>query len=159
MTGPTSTTASSPREVFERFKQEVLGRAPDSMSDLYAEDVVVEAPFAPPGAPRRIEGRDEFRAFASTRRAALPVRLEEVRNVVIHETTDPEVIVVEYEIVGTTTTTDRSAVAPFIGVLRARYGQIVHWREYQDVLAIAQASGTPPALVAAIEGHQPKTSV
>ena len=150
MTGQTS-TASGPRELFERFEQEILGNVSEPMTELYAEDVVVETPFAPPGAPRRIEGRDEFRAFASARRASLPVRFEEVRNVVVYETTDPEVIVVEYEIVGTQTATDRSATASFIGVLRARHGQIVHWREYQDVLAIVRASGQLPALVATME--------
>jgi uncharacterized protein len=55
------------------------------------------------------------------------------------------VIVVEYELTGTVTTTARRATAPFIGVLRARDGQIVAWREYQDALAIARALGQPPA--------------
>ena len=31
--------------------------------------------------------------------------------------------------------------APFIGVLRTRDGKLVHWREYQHTLAIAQAVG------------------
>jgi len=74
----------------------------------------------------------------------MPVRVDEVRNVVVHETADPEVIVVEYEIAGTATTTGRQAAAAFIGVLRARGGKVAHWREYQNTLAIAEALGRLP---------------
>jgi uncharacterized protein len=125
--------------------------------DVLADDVLIELPFAPPGRPRRFEGRDEFLAFAQPERAAFHGRLEEIRNVVIHETADPEVIVVEYELAGTVTTTGQQAAASFVGVLRARDGKVVHWREYQNVLAIAAALGRLPALVAAASADQART--
>ncbi|WP_410818423.1 nuclear transport factor 2 family protein [Micromonospora sp. 050-3] len=68
-------------------------------------------------------------------------RFDDCRNVVLHETADPEVIVVEYELVGTHTATGVTASAPFIGVLRTRDGKLAHWREYQHTFAIAQAVG------------------
>ena len=74
-------------------------------------------------------------------RAAFPVRFDDCRAVVVHETADPEVIVVEYELVGTHTTTGVTASAPFIAVLRTRDGKLAHWREYQHTLAIARAVG------------------
>jgi ketosteroid isomerase-like protein len=151
MTEPTGTTmVPGPREVFARMQRHWLGNATDLPDDQYAEDVVVEMPFAPPGRPRRVQGREEFLAFARAGRASLPVRFEECRNVVIHETADPDVIVVEYELTGTVTTTDRRGAAAFIGVLRVRNGKIAYWREYQNALAIAQALGQLPALVASI---------
>jgi ketosteroid isomerase-like protein len=140
---------SGPREVFERMQQQWLGDAAHVEDDLLAEDVLIETPFAPPGRPRRFAGREEFLAFAEAERAAFPGRLEEVRDVVIHQTTDPETIIVEYELAGTVMTTGHRAAAPFIGVLRVREGKIVHWREYQNVLAIAAALGRLPALLAA----------
>jgi ketosteroid isomerase-like protein len=36
-------------------------------------------------------------------------------------------------------------------VLRVRDGQILHWREYQNVLAIAHALGQLPALLASAD--------
>jgi ketosteroid isomerase-like protein len=151
MTEPSSTTVvPGPREVFARMQQGWLGNATDILDGSLAEDAVIEVPFAPPGRPRHLQGRAEFVAFAKADRAALPVRFEECRTVMIHETTDPEVIVVEYELAGTVTTTNRRAAAPFIGVLRVRDGQIVHWREYQNVLAIAQALGQLPELLASL---------
>jgi uncharacterized protein len=145
-----------PREVFARMQQQWLGSTTSSAvaGDQLADDVVIETPFAPPGRPRRFQGRGEWLAFAEAGRAsAPPFRLDECRNVVIHETTDPEVIVVEYELVGTATATNHRAAAAFIGVLRVRDGKIVHWREYQNTLAIAHALGQLPALLAGLDAR------
>jgi ketosteroid isomerase-like protein len=82
------------------------------------------------------------------------VRFEECREIAVHDTADPEVIVVEYELAGTVTTTGRRAAAPFIGVLRVRDGQVAGWREYQDAVAIAHALGQLPALLASVSEDQ-----
>jgi ketosteroid isomerase-like protein len=128
----------SAREVFESMQRGWVEN-PMIIDDLLAEDVVVEMPFAAPGRPKRITGRSEFIAFATAGRAAMPVRIEERRNVVVHETADPDVIVVEYELVGVSTITDQRAAVSFIGVLRAKGGKIAGWREYQDTAGIAAA--------------------
>ncbi|MFY1689504.1 nuclear transport factor 2 family protein [Plantactinospora sp. WMMB782] len=131
---------STPTEVFARIREHFLANTAVFEPDQLAEDVVVEMPFAAPGRPNRIEGRREFLEFAAAGRAGLPVRFDDCRNVVIHETTDPEVIVVEYELTATVTTTGRSGSAPFIAVLRVRDGRIAHWREYQNPAALALAA-------------------
>ncbi len=133
----------SPREVFEHMQRQWLGGESLGGEDLLADDVVIELPFAPPGRPSRFAGRERFLAFAEPQRAAFPVRFEEVRDVVVHDTADPEVIVVEYALAGTVTTTGHRAAAPFVGVLRVRDGKIVGWREYQNAQAIAEALKHP----------------
>ncbi|MGW4461493.1 nuclear transport factor 2 family protein [Micromonospora sp. NPDC004704] len=146
MTGSNSIHAlAGPHEIFARMRERWLADTVSTFGNDLAEDAVIEMPFAAPGRPRRVEGRDACRAFTEAGRASLPARFEECRNVVIHETTDPETIVVEYELVGTVTTTHQRAAANFIAVLRVRGGQVVLWREYQDVPAIARALGQPPA--------------
>jgi uncharacterized protein len=153
-----SATVPGPREVFTQMQERWLSNGASPLGDDLAEDVVIESPFAPPGRPQRIEGRAACIAFTEAGRASLPARFEECRNVVIHETADAEVIVVEYELAGMVTTTNQPAAAAFIGVLRVRDGQIVHWREYQNVLAIAQALGQLPALLAGINTSHPKSA-
>jgi uncharacterized protein len=145
--------AASAAEVFERMQRQFLEGG--LTGDLLAEDAVIETPFAPPGRPRRIEGRAEFLAFAEASMARLPLRIEECRNVVIHHTADPDVIVVEYELVASMTDTGRRSAAPFIGVLTARGGRIAQWREYQNVLAMAEAMGQLPALISELGGRPP----
>src|SRR5690242_15245863 len=94
----------TPRELFARMQQEWLGHPDPLTGEDYAEDVVIEGPFAPPGHPRRFEGRRQFLDYANPQRADFPVRFDGCRTVAIHDTTDPETIVVEYELTGTVTT-------------------------------------------------------
>ena len=143
---PDSTTLPGPHEVFEQMRRHWLG---ESDVELLADDAVIELPFALPGRRTRYEGREDFREATDEDRANFPVRFEEVRDVVVHDTADPEVIVVEYELAGVVTTTGHRASAPFIGVLRVRDGKTVLWREYQNSLAIAAALGRLPDLLAA----------
>lgn len=130
-------------DVIKRIEDYFLGRLDE---ELVAPDVVVEAPFAPPGEPRRFEGAANFHKATKAAREALPVRFEVFRVTARHQTTDPEVTVLEYELGGTVLTTGRQASAPFVAVMRVRDGRIVHWREYQDKLAIADALGYLPTL-------------
>ncbi|MBZ4398190.1 nuclear transport factor 2 family protein [Myxococcus sp. AS-1-15] len=150
----TATGAAGPLTLYRRMQEALLGDEATLLpAELLAEDVVVETPFSPPGM-RRHEGREAWLAFYRARSAVLPVRFEQLRELATHQTGDPEVIIVEYELTGTVTTTGRRASAVLIGVLRVRDGLIQHWREYQDVLAISEAlkltpedlggAGTPP---------------
>ena len=129
----------TPSEIFDRMRERWLSGAATFDAELLTEDVVIETPFAAPGRPGRTEGRQQVLDYTEAGRASFPVRFEDCRNVVVHETADPEVIVVEYELVGTHTRTGARSSAPFIAVLRARDGKLAHWREYQHTLAIAQA--------------------
>jgi uncharacterized protein len=125
-------------DMIKKIEDYFLGRLD---GELWAPNVVVEAPFAPPGQPRRFEGAATFleatRASRESMRQA--VRFERFRVTAEHQTTDPEVTVLEYELGGTVLATGRQATAPFVAVMRVRDGRIVHWREYQDKLAIADA--------------------
>ncbi|MFI5841835.1 nuclear transport factor 2 family protein [Catenuloplanes sp. NPDC051500] len=125
----------TPREIFARMQQEWFGRSGPLTGDLLADDVIMEMPF---GNPARIEGRDAWLAFANPARAAFPVRIDECHVTAIHDTTDPDTIVVEYELTGTAA--GRQGTAPFIAVLTVRDGRIARWREYQNPMAMARIS-------------------
>jgi ketosteroid isomerase-like protein len=129
---------NTPRDLFQRMRQQWFGPVVPLTGDLLADDVIIESPFAAPG-PHRIEGRQQFLDFANPQRAAFPVRFDTCHTTAIHDTTDPDTIVVEYELTGTSTATGRQATAAFIAVLTARDGKIALWREYQNTLAIQQA--------------------
>ncbi|MFB6893805.1 nuclear transport factor 2 family protein [Kitasatospora sp. NPDC056327] len=130
-----------PQEIFDRFRANVLAGGVGLTEDLCAADIVVELPLAPPGAPRRFDGRAAFIAFSIATREALPVRFEGFDVLAVHRTADPEVIVAEYEVTGVLTTTGRRSSAAALVVLRARDGRVVHWREYQNVSAVLESLG------------------
>jgi uncharacterized protein len=107
-------------------------------------------PFAP-SAPARLEGREAVQAhFAAAAGGPLKVR---AGNVVVHDTSDPEVIIAEFDYHGQVTTTGRSFQVANIQVLRVHNGKIVSSRDYHDHLAIAAALGRLHELVSSPTGQ------
>jgi ketosteroid isomerase-like protein len=133
--------ASQARQVVERLLEVGLRQDMDAVVDLMAPDGTLEWPFRPAGIPDRLNGREEIRAFM-TRAAALPVKFDEYRDIVIHETTDPEVIIVEYEVYGHLTSTGGPFRQTIIAVLRVRDGLIVSYRDFLNPLAVSAAAAT-----------------
>ncbi|WP_433234165.1 nuclear transport factor 2 family protein [Actinomadura nitritigenes] len=126
---------ATPRAVFQRLIDGVTARRPDGLPQLYAEDAVVVHPFARPAS--RLEGREALREhFAQLE--TLPVEMT-ARNVVVHQTADPEVIVAEFEYAGRNTETGRDFVVPNVFVMRVRDGRIVESRDYAHHQAFEEA--------------------
>lgn len=140
-------TTATPRQAFEALIGHISAGRWEQIADLYAEDTVVEIAFALP-APARIEGREQLRShFATATGAGVEMQ---ARNVRVHETADPEVIVAEFDYVGHVATTDTTFRVANIQVLRIRDGLIVESRDYHDHLALAHALGHLPQLTAAM---------
>src|SRR5215211_4173124 len=108
---------TTPRDLFQQMQQQWFGQPGPLTGELLTDDVVIESPFAPSGHPTRFEGRQQWLDVASPQRAAFPIRIDACRTLAIHDTTDPDTIVVEYELTGTSTKTNQQATAAFIGVL------------------------------------------
>ncbi|MEU3518297.1 nuclear transport factor 2 family protein [Streptomyces sp. NPDC006654] len=151
---PDTTSADlGPREVLARYQQAMLDKSADDLADLYAVDAVHEFPFLFPGMPERYQGREEVRAGYRAAWGASPAQPQEIREVVVHENTDPEVIVVEQIVSGTVTTTGQSFDFPGLLVIRVRNSQIVHVRDYMDGLGVAHAMGRLTAVSASLSNR------
>jgi ketosteroid isomerase-like protein len=87
--------------------------------------------------------------FAGAAQGALEF---EVRDLVVHQTEDPEVIIAEFGYEGRATSTGRPLRVANIQVVRVRDGKIVASRDYHDHLAIAHAVGALPRNTAALAG-------
>jgi ketosteroid isomerase-like protein len=146
---PTTPTSVSPREVAERFLRASATNQWDELADLYSDDAVIEFGFAPPGMPKSTQGREVHRARFKTLTGRL--RFAKVDSVVIHQTSDPELIIIEYDLHGQTVATARPFVFSYIMVMRIRDGLIVSSKDYGNPLASAQALGRLPQLLAAYE--------
>ncbi len=87
-------TTRSPRQVLDHYLATVAAGRWDELADLYATDAVVEHPFG----RSVLRGRDELsRHFAQLRDWGLRLKASEM---VVHDTSDPEVIVAEFAYVG-----------------------------------------------------------
>lgn len=121
--------SDTPREVAARLLQDITDGRWSELPDLYADDTVVEQPFS----AAVIRGKQELTGHFA-RGASLPIRLR-AHNVVTHETTDPEVVVVEYDY--DVTGQGPARTVHNIQVIRVRDGRIVASRDYHDPRGVA----------------------
>jgi len=138
----------SAREVFDRLITGISESRWQDLADLYAEDAVVDQPFMVPE-PGRIHGREQVRAHFLAA-VGLPLELR-ARNVVVHETGDPEVVIAEFDYDVRNTATRRESTVANVQVLRVRDGLIVATRDYHDHLRLAALSGHAATLAAALD--------
>jgi ketosteroid isomerase-like protein len=131
----------TPTDVFHRAHGFV--RAYDlRYVDCFAVDGVLELPFAPPGMPKEVRGREAIRALLAPRYASAQAsgrRIADYRNIRIHETQDPHVIVAEFDVVGWVGNMDaKPFTLSFIHVLEVLDDHIVRQRDYFDSLVMAE---------------------
>ncbi|MCA2214192.1 nuclear transport factor 2 family protein [Jidongwangia harbinensis] len=129
----------TPTDVFHRAIELLLAKDMAAFIALFAPDAVMEFPFAPPGQPTRLEGRAAVHDYLIHYPDLLDVR--EIGDVVLHETTDPEVIVTEFTASGVVVAGGRPYRLRYIAVLTVRDGQLVHYRDYWNPLAAQELLG------------------
>jgi uncharacterized protein len=134
--------SATPTDVLAERRRLTLTGDVDGLAGLYAPDAVIESPFAPPGAPARLEGRQAIREY-SRRVLASPIRLDEYEVAELYQTQDPEVVIVELRAAATLTTTGQSFATTSIQILRIREGQIVLFRDFANPRVLEDLIGEP----------------
>lgn len=131
----------TPRDVIARRRSLILDHDMNGFAGLFAADGVMELPFAPPGMPARIEGREAIRSFSAATGTSL-MQIEDMWATDVYETTDPEVLIVELETKAVVTTTGAPFQATSVQVFRIRDGEILLFRDYWNPQGLAQALNT-----------------
>ena len=105
--------------------------------ELWADDGVCEFPFASPGRPRLLQGKEQILAYMT----AYPSRIfiEGVDKLRVHPALDPNVVVVEMTIKGRAVETDKPYNQQYVIVAETRDGKLTHYREYWNPLVSAEA--------------------
>jgi hypothetical protein len=96
---------AGPRAVLELSRRAAINHSVADMRRLYALDAVHEFPFVYPGVPNRLEGRDAIVEWSAAGWQANPLKYERYRTLAIHDTGDPDTIIVEQEAIGTSPVT------------------------------------------------------
>lgn len=123
----------------------------DQLAAMYAETTDVRHPFSPLG-DHPLRTRAELRRhFAEGPSRAPGVDSFAPTGTVVHETADPEVVIVEFRYTGTAH--DRAFDVPCIFVVRVRDGVIVESRDYADHVGMARAFGRLGELTTALGGR------
>lgn len=125
----------TPQELVVHATELLLKGDTAAFADLWAEDGVLEFPFAQPGAPRRLDGRAAVREYLKGYPDVLDIR--EIPEPVVHVTTDPEVVVAEFTANGVVVPTGKAYSMSYIAVITVRDGEIRHYRDYWSPAAAA----------------------
>jgi len=140
---------SAATDVAEKFL-ELSVRDLAALAELYAEDVVIEMPFAAPLFPtRRTTTREELRAQFARPSGRTYTRVDNVR---ILESSDPDVAIIEYDLHGNVNETGRDFTLSYIQIITVKGGLITHSRDYNSIVQAAQAFGMEEQLRGALSG-------
>jgi uncharacterized protein len=93
----------TPLDLWHRVHEHVRAYDMERVASCYADDAVLEFPFAPRGMPRRLEGREAIRAALVRAREASRAagrRIVGYSAVRPHNTTDRDVVIVEFDLHG-----------------------------------------------------------
>ncbi len=125
------------REVWEHLVSHQVTRDIEGWVASFAADGVMEWPFRLKGVPPRLEGQSAIRAALEPvweRANKSNRRITGHERVVFHQTTDPEVAIVEFDIIG------ENARGAFrqsvVYLLRVRGGLVFLLREFVDTAAL-----------------------
>ncbi|HZE37792.1 MAG TPA: nuclear transport factor 2 family protein [Stackebrandtia sp.] len=126
-------TTLAPVEVWKRCVRAAMNGEVTAQTAFYHEDGVLEFPFLlADGVPNRFEGREAIgRVFATLQAKVERIGTsvdEETSSLVVHETTDPEVIIAEIEL--SVEVGGVSRASRYIQVVRVRDGKIASMRDY-----------------------------
>jgi ketosteroid isomerase-like protein len=126
-------------EVWEHLVSHQVTRDIDGWIDCFAADGVMEWPFKLKGVPARLEGREAIRAAVAPvweRATKSNRRISGHDKVVFHQTTDAEVAIVEFDMLGDTVRGPFRQ--PMVYLLRVRDGRVLLLREFVDTAALSE---------------------
>ena len=130
---------SDPVEVFRQGMELLLDKDMAGFIGLFADDAVMEFPFAPPGRPDRLEGSAAVHDYLVGYPEWLDVR--RITDSTVHQTHDPQVIVAEFAAEGVVVASGEPYQARYITVLTIQDGRIVHFRDYWSPLTFFEVAG------------------
>ncbi|MFG3224730.1 nuclear transport factor 2 family protein [Kitasatospora sp. NPDC048194] len=127
---------TSPADLYRHSLQLLLDKDIAAWVALWAEDGLMEFPFAPAGRPGRLEGREAIAAYM----CHYPdhIDLHDFPDLRIHQTTEPETIVVEMRGVGRLVQSDAPFDMTYIAVVTVQDGKITSYRDYWNPLALQE---------------------
>ncbi|MGW2133216.1 nuclear transport factor 2 family protein [Streptomyces coelicoflavus] len=130
---------TSPADLYRHSLRLLLDKDISAWVALWAEDGLMEFPFAPEGWPRRLEGKEAIADYM--RHYPDHIDLHDFPDLRIHRTTDPQTIVAEMRGTGRLVESGAPLDMTYIAVVNVRDGHITSYRDYWNPLAV-QEPGT-----------------
>jgi len=117
--------------IMKGLKGEVDG---EHFWDAVAEDAVFEFSYHFPEFPNKINGREKYMEWFG----GYSMELKSADSLVVHKSTVPGVIILEYAVHGVAPT-QRPYNNRFCSIITIKGRKIVYWRDYMDSFAVTLA--------------------
>jgi ketosteroid isomerase-like protein len=112
----------------------------DELVEMFADDAVMELPFAPGRMPRRHDGKSAIAAFQQFARESFSEFSMHVD--AVHETTDPNVVIAEHRSTGVVAENGRPYCNHYVTIFTFDGdGRVASWREFYDAGVVVRAFG------------------
>ncbi|MGW2631475.1 nuclear transport factor 2 family protein [Streptomyces chattanoogensis] len=128
---------TSPADLYRHSLRLLLDKDIPAWLGLWAQDGILEFPFAPQGWPGRLEGKEAIAAYM--RHYPDHIDLHDFPDVRIHQTTAPETIVVEMRGVGRLVGNGNPFDMTYIAVVTVQDGCFTAYRDYWNPLAVHES--------------------
>ncbi|MFF5300450.1 nuclear transport factor 2 family protein [Streptomyces sp. NPDC013161] len=126
-------------DLLRRSLDAFLAKDMKAWTDLCADDVVAEFPFAPEGAPARIEGREALYEYLRGYPDVIDVR--EIPSVRVYATADENVAIAEWSVIGSVVSNGNPYNMSYATFVTFRDGLVVNYREYWNPKVFLEALG------------------
>ncbi|GAA3866766.1 nuclear transport factor 2 family protein [Streptomyces sedi] len=127
---------TSPADLYRHSLRLLLDKNIPAWVALWADDGLMEFPFAPDGWPRRLEGKQAIATYM--RHYPDHIDLHGFPDLRIHHTTDPRTLVVEMRGTGRLVKSDAPFDTTYIAVVTVQHGRITTYRDYWNPLAVQE---------------------
>ncbi|TWJ45670.1 putative PhzA/B-like protein [Bacillus paralicheniformis] len=126
-------------DVVEQFLQSMLEKDMEKWIQLWDQDAVFEHPYAPPGFPKKLEGKSAIYEYIKD----FPEKIDIVRFTAptIHQMANTGYAAVEFECEGTVCETGLPYNQQYISLVNMKEGKIVHYKDYWNPLTVIESFG------------------
>ncbi|MGV3463685.1 MAG: nuclear transport factor 2 family protein [Heyndrickxia sp.] len=127
------------QEVFRNHLKHLTDGDINAWINLWAEDGVLEFPYAPKGYPDIMEGKADIYDYMKS----FPKNFEiEFTDLIFHITEDPELVIAELNSVGKQRETGNPYNQTYISVVETKDGFITRYKDYWNPLVFIDSFGS-----------------
>jgi ketosteroid isomerase-like protein len=126
----------SPRDLFLRHLA-LMGNPDDG--SIYADDVVIDLPYAPKHHTGKLDGKEAVLRFLKN--IGVYFRDVAIGDPTVYETSNPNLIIAEYPGSSTSVETGLPYRQNYVSFVTVRDGKIAHIREYYDPIQVLVSTG------------------
>jgi len=126
-------------EMLKNALHEKLDPSVESFIDMVAPDGVMEFPYAPEGAVKKIEGSEALAKYLLS--VSEVISIGEISKPTVHQTLDQNVVILEFECAGHGLKTGRAYNQRYISVITLKNGKIQRYLDYWNPIIALEAIG------------------